>query len=84
MEPYFVRTLRFKGGQPMGGLWFRAWVGSTILLNPDGAYLIDGKFKVKISSASTPLIRPGEGQSELLVPVELGTGEAKVVQEIIW
>lgn len=84
-DAYFLRTLTFKGPKPTGNLWFRAWSGASAALKPDGSYLLEGKIKMKFTNNSgTPLIRQNEGQSELLVPVNLASGEAKIIQEIVW
>lgn len=84
-EAYFVRSLTFKGLKPDGHIWFRAWVGASVEAKANGVYLLDGKIRMNLSTtAGVPLVRQSEGESELLVPVNLTTGEAKIVQEIVW
>lgn len=84
-DAYLVRTLSFKGSKPAGNLWLRAWAGTSVEPMPDNCYLLDGKVKVKFSSASgAPLVRQSEGNIELLVPVNLDAGQAKIEEQIIW
>ncbi len=84
-DAYLVRTLTFKGLKPTENLWFRAWSGSSVEAKSDGSYLLDGKVKIKFSTApQPPLVRQSDGHSELLIPVNLVNGEARIVQEIVW
>ncbi len=84
LDASFVRTLHFKGNKPAGDLWFRAWAGASVAPQADQSYLLDGKIKIKITGAGSPVIRQSESKTELLLPVDLTGGEAKIVQEIIW
>ncbi len=84
-DAVFIRTLTFNGPKPKGNLWFRAWAGSRVEVRPDGSWVVDGTVKMKFETSSgAPRVRQSESRSELLVPVNLKGGEAKIIQEIIW
>lgn len=84
-EAYFVRTISFQGAAPEGNLWVRAWAGASAEANPDGTYLLDGKLKMRIPNPpGAPVIRQSAGHSELLIPITLANGAAKLIEEIVW
>ncbi len=83
LDASFRRTFKLQGSTA-DQLWFRAWVGTKIDVNPDGTFLADGKVRLKISGAGAPVVRSSAGRSELLVPLVFNAGEAAMVEEILW
>ena len=81
----FLRTLSFKGAKPGGNLWFRAWAGAKVESKADGIYVCDGKLKMKFrDTTGKPVIRQSQGHTELLIPIDLSSGAASVIQELVW
>lgn len=80
----FRRTLTLKSDKPEGNLWYRAAVGDKIEPSGDGAFVVDGKLAVRLSSAGRPVVRESAGRKELLVPLKLENGKAQVVQDYEW
>jgi hypothetical protein len=74
------RTLTISG--TANNLFFRAAAGSKIESAGDGWYRIDG-WKIRISGG-VPEIRKTGGKAELLVPVRLVDGKAKIELEYVW
>jgi cytochrome c len=74
-------TLKAASG-PAGSLFFRAAVGAKIE-EQDGAYLVDGRMKLRFPGAK-PRVRTDNGRSELLVPVVFTNGQAAITEEISW
>lgn len=72
-------TLTAGDGAPKS-LAFRAAAGANIE-EKDGWFVVDGVLKVRVSGAA---IRQSGGRMELLVPVDLASGKAEVVQELRW
>jgi mono/diheme cytochrome c family protein len=81
-DPSIRRTLTLTGKGEK--LHFRAAVGSKIETLSDGWYRIDGTWKLKIDSAVAPQVRSSGGKSELLVPVPLKDGKARIVLDYVW
>jgi len=77
----FKRTITLKTEKAPANLHFRAAVGTIV--EKDGAFLIDGKVKIKIEGQKA-LLRTVDGKSELLVPIVFQGNEAKFVEEITW
>lgn len=71
-----ARHLHFSPPQMQQQVYFRAAVGQRIEAADDRWYNIDGTWRLRVESPSSPpLLRVSDGRSELLVPVGL-TGEA--------
>ena len=91
-ELSFGRTLALSAtaGDASGlkNLTLRAATGRKIEVAEDGAdgwYLIDGALKMQIVGAGKlPAIRPAGNRFELLVPVELSNGVAKIGLNYVW
>ena len=77
------RTITFKG-QPQGNLYYRAAAGSKIELAQDGSFKVNDALHVRLEAAQKPVTRKTESGQELLVPITLANGEAKIVQEYAW
>lgn len=80
-------TLTLASGEPaiLDKLYFRAAVGNKIEPGPGGWFTIDGwKLRVASNSSKQPLVRPAGNRMELLVPVELTNGAAKIEQKYAW
>ncbi len=78
-----TRTITLRSAQPPATLYFRAARAERTIEAKDGAFLVDGKVRMKFPGAQ-PVVRSSEGKSELLVPVQFSNGAAKIVQEITW
>ena len=81
-------TLSVSPGDPvsLNNLFFRAITAQKIEPGTDGWFTIDGTLKLRIvsSSAQQPLVRQAGNRFELLVPVELKNGSAKIEQKYVW
>jgi hypothetical protein len=85
VDPFLRRQVTVRAEEPKGNLWFRAWVGERIENQGAGAFLADGKVKLRFELGGVkPLVRDSDGRSELLVPVRFNGKEARFVEEIIW
>lgn len=82
-EAGFERRLKITAADFKGHLYFRAGVAGKIELQADGNYLLDGNVRIRLLGAQ-PVLRESGGKQELLVPVNLETGKAEIVQEIQW
>ncbi len=78
------RTLRISADAPIEHLWYRAQAAGSIERQDDGSFLIDGDWKLRIDSVAEPEVRQSGGRQELLVPIELPEGKARVVIEYHW
>jgi len=63
---------------------FSEWLRTSIETLDEGWYRVDGALKLKIDSAAAPRIRQSGGKAELLVPVHLTDGKARIVLEYSW
>ncbi len=80
-------TLSVTSGDPVDfkNLTFRAASGKKIESGADGWFTIDGTLKLRLTgSAISPLVRQAGNRFELLVPVELTKGEAKIETKYVW
>ena len=68
---------------PAANLWYRAAVAQKIDALADGWYNVGG-WKTRLEGPTRPVLRQSEGQTELLVPVDLAGGQFKLVQEYVW
>lgn len=86
LDPLFVRTLTVRAERPVGGLWFRAAVGSQITPTADGAFAVDDQMTLRFagSGAGEAIVRRNGEQAELLLPVKFAGNAAQIVEEIIW
>jgi mono/diheme cytochrome c family protein len=78
------RTIDLISDQPVRDLYFRAAVGKKIVATGDGWYQVDGEWKLRISTDSTPILRESAGKTELIVPVKLEAGKGRIVEEYVW
>jgi len=86
-EVSIERTLTLSSGDSakLDKLYFRAAVGNKIEPGPDGWFTIDDwKLRLASSPSKQPLVRPAGNRMELLVPVELTNGTAKIEQKYVW
>ncbi len=60
----------------------RLWAQKIEAL-PDGWFNI-GNWKTRLECPTKPVVRPSEGQTELLVPVDPAGGQFKIVQDYSW
>ena len=80
----FARTLTVEGtDNSVGSVYFRAATGTTIEPIEDNWYLVENAVRVRVDQDGA-FVRESEGRRELLVPVDLTIGVAKIVQEIVW
>ena len=76
------RSLSISSSTPAPNLWYRAAVGQKIESAADDWYTIDGSWKVRVTDSAR--LRESAGQVELLVPVQLQDGKARIEQEYVW
>ncbi len=80
-EPPTLRRKLLIGSQkPVAGLWYRAAVAKKIEPTADGWYEAGG-WKTRLESDAKPVLRQSEGQTELLLPIELTGGTFKVLRQ---
>jgi len=79
-----VRTLRFTGDATRPPLYFRAATAKSVEPLDAGWFRIDGTWKLHLESTATPEVRSNGGRREIIVPVPIGDGEAKIVQTFVW
>ncbi|MFM9965367.1 MAG: PA14 domain-containing protein [Planctomycetaceae bacterium] len=81
-------TLSVTPGDPvtLNNLYFRAVTAQKIEPGPDGWFTIDGALKLRVVSSSSkpPLVRQAGNRFELLAPVELTNGGAKIEMRYVW
>ncbi len=70
----------------LNNLYFRAVAAQKIEPGTDGWFTIDSTLKLRIVSSSTkpPLVRQAGNRFELLVPVGLANGAAKIETRYVW
>ncbi len=83
-EPGLRRTFELTAGKDVDNLYLRAAVGNKIESLGNGAYLVDGALRLKLTSPATPVIRTSAGKMELIVPVAFTNGKSRIVQEYRW
>jgi hypothetical protein len=83
-SPTIRRTLDLSSDRPALGLSLRVAVGQKIEPNGEGWFEVDGEWKVRISGGPAPVIRNSAGKAELIVPINLDGGKARVVEEYAW
>jgi mono/diheme cytochrome c family protein len=79
---FFRRALSFRG-KPEGTLYYRAAVHGKIA-TADGGFVVGDALRMRFEGGGRPIVRQHGNNQELLVPVDLATGEAKLVQEYRW
>ena len=82
--PTLRRTLELSAEKASNDLYFRPVVAKKIEPLGDGWYSIDGEWKLRISADSKAIIREMNGKAELIVPVKLDSGKARIVEEYAW
>ena len=82
-NPTLRRTLTVTSDAPAANLWYRAAVSQKIEALADGWYSVGG-WKTRLEAPTKPVLRQADGQTELLVPVELTGKEFKLVQDYAW
>ena len=84
-SPNLIRTLTLHADQSVPNLYFRAAAGNQIEAQPDGWYQIDKMWRMRIvTSGGAPIVRKGEKQTELLVPIHWQGTAAVIEQEFDW
>ena len=92
-EAGFRRKLSLQAVKPTANLWFRAALANKVEDLGNATFLVDGSVRLAFPSVATQLkgaggpqilVRPGEGKTELLVPVVFAAGAAEIVEEISW
>ena len=83
-SPTIRRTLDFSADKPSDGLYFRAAVGKAIEPLGEGWYGVDREWKVRLTGDPGPVVRESAGKAELIVPVKLDGGKARIVEEYAW
>jgi mono/diheme cytochrome c family protein len=82
--PTIRRTIELSTEQPAQSLYFRAATGKKIAPLGQDWFEVDGEWKVRLSSDSKPIVRDSNGKVELVVPVKLDSGKARIVEELSW
>jgi len=83
-QPLFHRALEISGPRSPTGLTFRAAVADQISDLGKGEYLIDSLLRLKIESGTKAVVRKSAGKTELLIPVRLSDGKARVDVDYAW
>lgn len=85
-EPVLKRTLTLKSKDALNGLWFRAAAADKIEAKSDGSYVIDGRLvlRFQLTGAGKPVVRKSNGKSELIIPIQAGVTDARIVEDIAW
>jgi hypothetical protein len=79
------RTLTLTADKGVDNLYFRAAVGNKIEAQPNGAYLVDGAYRIKLTAnGSKVMLHKSGGKVELRVQVAFKDGKAVVVQDFTW
>ena len=78
-RPVLRRTLTLDGGD--GRLYFRAAVDKDITEQGDGVVHVGRALEIR---APAPILRKGDKESELLVPVTFENGKATLEIEYRW
>lgn len=76
------RRLTVQAVKPVESLWFRAAAGKIEKL-PTGEFLVNEVYRIQLQGGE-PVLRESSGKQELLLPVNLKNGTAKIVQRIEW
>lgn len=80
----FRRTLAFQSHKPAETIYYRAAVDANIKAGEEGTYQV-GECQMRFSGyTGKPVLRSNGGQTELLIPISLTGGKAKIVQEFAW
>jgi mono/diheme cytochrome c family protein len=82
---FFERALELAARAPAEGLWFRLALGESIR-ESNGSFEIDGSITIRLSSETSlsPVVRQSRGGRELLVPIDLSTGAARLIVTYGW
>jgi hypothetical protein len=80
----FRRRVTISADGAVANVYFRAASGRSIESQPDGWYLVNESVRLHIAAASRPSLRNNNGVMELLVPVDLTSGSAEIVEEVMW
>jgi mono/diheme cytochrome c family protein len=78
------RTLTLTSDHPPDALQFRAAVGETIKSLPDGWFLVNGEWKVRINAIARPFVRTSNGKQELIVPITFTGKTATLDEQFDW
>ncbi|MEE8467369.1 MAG: hypothetical protein V3T22_02880, partial [Planctomycetota bacterium] len=81
----FVRTIEVTAEVPVTDLWFRA--AQALEVRAVGDHWMVGEdlsIRIRATPASDPRLREADGLRELLVPVRLEAGSARLVVEYEW
>jgi mono/diheme cytochrome c family protein len=78
------RTLTLSSPGPAADVWFRAATADRIESGPEGWYIINGDWRVRMQSGREPLVRKAGNRAELLLHVPFEDGKAKIVEEFSW
>jgi hypothetical protein len=80
VDAYFRRTLTISGAN-LDHIWFRAARGQ--IKAKGETFVLDNKVVLKFPG-DKGLLRAGDANGELLVPVTFTGDRAQIVEEIIW
>jgi hypothetical protein len=79
------RELKIEGKSDTKNLYCLVAVASAFSQQKDGSYIAgDKEYFIKVDPSLKPMIRDANGKKEMIVPVSLATGSAKVSYSIIW
>lgn len=88
-EVRFERSLSLAvtPGDPIDlkNLYFRAATGSKMEANNDGSFRIDNVLNLRVAGSSQkPWIRQAGARQELLLPLDLSGGTARIEEQFVW
>jgi len=82
--PTIRRTLNLRADKAVDRFYFRAAVADKIEPLADGWHKINNEWKLRLESASKPVIRKHGGKAELLVPIRFKDGQSQIIEEFVW
>lgn len=83
----FRRTLKLQSEKAHPALFFRAALADKIEKVAEGAFKIDNKWTMKLSTTgqpAAPVLRQADGKTELLLPIHLEQKQVEITQEFDW
>jgi mono/diheme cytochrome c family protein len=82
--PSLRRTIDLTSDQPAPGLTLRAATGRKIEPLGQDWFGVDGEWKVRVVGEAKAFVRQSGGKAELILPVKLDGGKARIVEEFAW
>ena len=83
-QPSFQRQVTFQTTAPRPGLNFRVGSAAKITKLDDGTYRLGDSLRVKFADSVNAKITVGQTEQSLIVPLDLKSGQTKLVFQYIW